>query len=54
MATQTTATNVRDMMVEGTRLAMAQGFTFDQAMKMTVAAMIEANPEAMRAAAKAL
>jgi hypothetical protein len=49
-----TATNVRDMLVKGTKLAMAQGYTFEQAMQVTVAAMIEANPEAMRAAAKAL
>jgi hypothetical protein len=54
MTTTKNPSNVRDMLVEGTKLAMAQGLTFDQAMKVTVAAMIEVNPAAMREAAKAL
>jgi S-formylglutathione hydrolase FrmB len=52
--TQTTATDVRNLLALGTARAMADGHGFDVAMRLAVQAMAETNPEAMRVLATAL
>jgi hypothetical protein len=52
--TQPTATDVRNLLALGTARAMADGHSFDVAMRLAAQAMAETNPQAMRLLTAAL